>query len=228
MRALCVVLSPILLRFSSHLRKISPQVTVQTLVAQLSVEALDVRVLRRFSGLDIVPLDPSRLGPALHVRRDKLRSVVAAYRLRTASLLTQPLQHPRHIQPRKSRRDFDTQTFPRAVVDDVEQPDFAPISEAVLHEIERPALVRTTARQKHTPRPAALLPTILPPQVQTLFAIQTMHAFLVHPLATPSQKCMQPPISVTRALLRQCAQQPSQSLVRTPLRTISHAGPRNA
>ena len=155
MRALGVVLSLILLRFSSHLRKVSPQVPVQTLVAQLPAFALDVRVLRRLSRLDAVPLDPSRLGPALHVRRDKLRSVVAAYRLRTASLLTQPLQHPRHIQPRKSRRDFDTQTFPRAVVDDVEQPDFAPTSEAVLHEIERPALIGPTARQKYTPRPAA-------------------------------------------------------------------------
>ncbi len=47
-----------------------------------------VGFLRRFSGLDAVPLDPSRLGPALHVRRDKLRSVVAAYRLGTSSLLT--------------------------------------------------------------------------------------------------------------------------------------------
>lgn len=47
----------------------------------------------------------------------------------------------------EARRPFDAQALPRAIVDDVEQAELPPIAKAVVHEVQGPALIRTTARQ---------------------------------------------------------------------------------
>jgi len=76
-----------------------------------------------------------------------------ALTLWATQLLTQRLQLARHVSYSKPCRDFEAQTLPRAVVNRVEYPKFPPTHQGVRHEIQRPTLIETAARQHRTTSP---------------------------------------------------------------------------
>src|SRR5277367_7019485 len=95
-RAFPVILPPPVRQGVAHIVQGPEPAGVETLVAQPSVEALDVAVLHRASGLDVHQPDLPVLRPGQHATRSKLRPVVRAHVFRTATFVNQPLQHPRY------------------------------------------------------------------------------------------------------------------------------------
>src|SRR5665213_2112490 len=74
-RTLAVVLAPPACQGASYVIQRSEPACVEALVAQPSVEALDMPVLHRLAGLDMHQPDLPVLGPAQHAPRSELRAV---------------------------------------------------------------------------------------------------------------------------------------------------------
>src|ERR1700678_3037752 len=72
-RTLAVVLAPPTRQGASHVIQRSEPACVETLVAQSTVEALDVSVLHRLAGLDVHQPDLPVFRPAQHAPRSELR-----------------------------------------------------------------------------------------------------------------------------------------------------------
>lgn len=101
-------------------------VRVQTFVAQPAVEAFDVGILRGLAWLDELQLYPALFAPSGKRTSAKLRSVVHHNRLRQSALTRHPIQHTAHSQPAQRSVDFDSRTFPRAIVHDGQHPNHLP------------------------------------------------------------------------------------------------------
>jgi len=72
-------------------------VLVQALVPELAVEALDIRVLRRFTSLDEPQLDASLIRPLVQCPAGKLRSLVGPDDFRQGPKLRRLIEHPRDV-----------------------------------------------------------------------------------------------------------------------------------
>src|SRR4029077_20437094 len=108
-----VVLPPPACQGASYVIERAEPVSVEALVAQPSMEALDMSVLHRPARLDVHQPYLPVLGPAQHAPRGELRAVVRAHILWPTALFDQPLQHPGHASRAQAGVGLKRQTLAR-------------------------------------------------------------------------------------------------------------------
>ena len=114
---------------------------VEALVAQLSIERLNKRILNRFARRNIVPLDARLFDPPQHSSARQLGSVIRDDHQWSAMQIAEAVQLPDDTGVRQGCVNDARQTFPREVVDDVENAEATTVVERILHEVQRPPLV---------------------------------------------------------------------------------------
>ena len=117
------------------------QMMGQPIVANRPVVTLDVSVLLRLTGLDEIDADTAPRSPRQRHRADVFRSVIASNGSRFAAPFDDPVERSDHPLGWQREIDFDAKPLAVVVINDVEQPDAAPIGKLVMHEVHRPALV---------------------------------------------------------------------------------------
>lgn len=133
----------------AHILEAPEEVLVEHFLPERAVEPLDVGVLVRLAGLDVLDRHALILGPLGEGFTQELRPVIGSKHLRQATLALEPPEDPDQAQRGDRRIDFDVQRLAIEVVLDVERPEPAPASERVGHEIRRPHRVR---RPRHIQR----------------------------------------------------------------------------
>src|SRR6266446_300870 len=134
---------------------------VEQLVAQASVEALDVAVLPGAASLDVGGLGTDNRDPFLHCLGEELRSVVGPDVSGNALQDEEVGQNVDHIDRLELAGDTDRQAFMAELVEHVEHPILASILGAVLDEVVGPDMItllraQPNARSVGQPEPAAL------------------------------------------------------------------------
>src|SRR5215475_12823426 len=134
---------------------------VEQLVAQASVEALDVAVLPRATPFDVSGLGTDNRDPFLHGLGDELRSVVGPDVSGNAPQDEQVGQNVDHIDRLELAGDTDRQAFMAELVEHVEHAVLASLVGAVLDKIVGPDMIallrpQPNARSVGQPEPAAL------------------------------------------------------------------------
>ncbi len=145
----------------------------------------------------------------------QFRPVVAADRLRHSTLGHNPLQHPRHPPARKTGVHFQGQTLSCVRIHHAQHADRSPAFHGIVHEIQRPFLVRCCPNSQWLPHTHAVF-AFLPPKAQPSLPVYAMHALVVHRFSRALQQHMQPSIAEARLLPRQLRQLCAQRFVRPP------------
>ena len=110
------------------------------------VVALDIRVLLRLAGLDVLVGDLPLLSPFQQLAADVFRAVVDPYGAGFAAPFYDPVEAS--DDPFGGQREVDLDPQPLAVeaVQHVQQPECTAIAEAIGHEIHRPGHIRRGRR----------------------------------------------------------------------------------
>ena len=148
MRTLFVVLRSPCRDLPPRIEQVLKPTYRQTFIPQPSVKALNARVLRRLARLDVQQLDLSLHAPRQKMPAGQLRPVVAANRLRQSAFGYDRIQHPRHSSTGKARIHFQRQTLARIRIHHAQHPARPPALHRIVHEIQRPLLVRRSPRQQ--------------------------------------------------------------------------------
>src|SRR3954452_16211633 len=114
---------------------------VEAFLAEAAVEDLDLAVLHRLAGIDEEQLHAVLVGPALEITTAQLGSVVHDQHIGIATYFGDILEHADH--PLAGQRDVDNdgRALTRAVVLEVGGAEPAAVGQAVLDEVQGPALV---------------------------------------------------------------------------------------
>ena len=115
---------------------------VEQFVPHATVEALDIAILHRPSGRDIMPLDADLAAPCQHGVAGELGSVVADDHAGLATLGDQLGQLANDTATRDRGIRHRCETLPRHVIDDVEHAEPPARRHLIVNEVEAPALVR--------------------------------------------------------------------------------------
>lgn len=107
----------------------------EPIVANVPVVTLDVNILLGLAELDELNADSVPGGPSQRHRAYALRTVIASDGIRFAAPLGDLVERSVHPLGRQREIDFDAEAFAVVVVDDVEQPDAAPVGKLVVHEV---------------------------------------------------------------------------------------------
>jgi len=172
---------------------------VQTLIAKLTVEALDVGVLDRLAGPNEAELDPTAIGPGVQRAAGEFRTVVADDHLRQADAVRQTVEDTDDAGTGQRAVDFDGWALVAEVVDDVERTEAAAVGQRVGHEVHRPPLTRRRgARQGHPlggrqPLPGAAA------DLQAGLAIDPMDSLVIRVETFPGHQDVPPSIAETRS-----------------------------
>ena len=156
---------------------------LQALFAQPAVEALYMRVLRRFARLDVAQIDLPLQRPCQEMPTRQLRPVVTANRLRAAASGDDLIQRPCHTPAGKAGIHFQHQALARERIDHAQHAD-VPSGDHVVNEVERPLLVGSRQRGPRRAHTHAV-PALLPLQAQPRLAIDPPHSLVIHSLAFP-------------------------------------------
>ncbi len=132
--------------FASRIEQVLKPAYVQTLFSQSSVKTFYSRVLRRLARLYMHQLDLPLYGPRQKMPAGKLWPVVAANRFRHPALGDDCIQYPRHSAAGETGIHFQRQTFPRIGIHHAQHPDRPSAFHRIVHEIQRPLLVRRSPR----------------------------------------------------------------------------------
>ena len=124
--------------------------TVQQLVSEAGIEALDVAVLPRTARRDVGRLRPNGGDPCLHSLGDELRAVVRPDMPWYAAQYEQFAENIDHVDRLQLTPDPDRQALVRELVDDVEHPVFPPIMRPVLDEVVGPHVIAVLRAQTET------------------------------------------------------------------------------
>jgi hypothetical protein len=120
--------------------------SLQAFIAKSTVEAFKMAVLHRLSGLNVIgrylPFDT----PSQEVARGEFRAVVHAQGLRRTTLGDHAVQDTCDPLTRKAAIDFQGQALTGEIIDDAQHSHASSGSQRVIHEIERPFVVR---RRQH-------------------------------------------------------------------------------
>lgn len=189
----------------------------QALVAQPAVEALNERVLLRFAGLDVVPVDARSFAPGQDRHAGELRAIVGNARRRLAPDRDDGIQLARNTGARERGVRHQGKAFACAVVGDRQCPEPAAIRQCVGDEIQRPALVRPRGKCQRRPQSECALAAATLPHLQAFLAVEPPEPLLVHRQAVSLQQEMQTPIPEPATYLRQLPDaQPNSTIVRPP------------
>ena len=167
--------------------KAEEQGLVQQLVAHSSVEGFDEAVLHRLAGRDVMPVDAVLGAPGEDGVRGQLGSVIRYDHGWLAPPFDQCRQFPGHPLARYRGVGHGRQTFPRHVVDDVEDAEAPATGELVVHEVERPAGIYLGLDQDRRPHADSTPPGPAPAHRQTFLAIEPVDAVDAAGLALAAQ-----------------------------------------
>ncbi len=96
-------------------------VLVQAFVAEATVEALDICVLRRLPRRDMEQANTAIGGPSEHRQARKFRTIVHDDRFRISAHAADRIENSRHARSRKRCVDFDRKAFPTTIIHDRER-----------------------------------------------------------------------------------------------------------
>ena len=114
---------------------------VEQLVAQAGIGAFDEAVLPRAAGGDVGRLRADRGDPLLHRLGDKFRPIVGTNMPRDTAQNEQVGEQVDDVDRFDPTGDPNGQALMGELVDDIEQPDFAPVMGALLDKIVRPDVI---------------------------------------------------------------------------------------
>src|SRR5690348_7758220 len=154
-------------------------------------------------------------GPSQEVTAGQLRPVVAANRLRHTAFGDDRLQHPGHPSRGEAGVHLQRQALAGVRIHDAQRPNRAPALHRIVHEVQRPLLVRRRPLHQRLTRTNTVL-SLLAPDHQPRRAIDPVQSLVVHPLTRPTEQHVQPAVSEARLLPRQLHQPGSQGLVAAP------------
>ena len=97
--------------------QVTEEFSIQQLIAQLVMEALDVRLFPRRAWLDVERFNLSEVKPVLQRIGDELRAIVAADMLRRSVPLNRLANHRNHIDRSDRTPNMRCVTFTREFVD---------------------------------------------------------------------------------------------------------------
>ena len=134
--------------------------------------------------------------PAIEVTTAQLGPVVDHQHVRIASFPGHVVQHRDHTLAGQREVDCDRRALARAVVLQVGCAELAAVGQAVLGEVQRPALVSSdrAPASDAVATEAALLPAA-PADRQLLLTVQPLDAFVVHAPALSTQQLVQPAVA---------------------------------
>src|SRR3954454_11808930 len=194
-RPLQVVVEPPSLDHTARFGKAREPARVEALLAKAAVEALDRAVLHRLSGIDEEPLHTVLVGPAVEITAAQLGSVVHDQHVGIAAFTGNVLEHGGHPPAREREIDQDRRALARAVVLEIGGSEPTAVGQAVLDEVQGPALVggdRAPGARHDTA--FALLPAAAT-DGQLLLAIEPLHELVVGLPPLAAQEHVQPSVA---------------------------------
>jgi len=108
-----------------------------------SVKPFDVRILVRFSRLNIADDHPRRLGPCDKIAAEKLRAVIGPQNIGESPFGAQPFKYANQPSASDGCIDLHSQAFTVEIVNDVKRPEPLAGIEGIAHEVGGPDLIRT-------------------------------------------------------------------------------------
>ena len=135
-----IVVLPPFFHHGPCLLRVTEPVLVQAFIPKLAIEALDVGVLRGFTWVDEVQLNPSLLSPAEHRLAGELRSVIHHYNLGQTGDFRQAVQDSRHSLAGYGGVYCYGRTLPAEVIYHGQGSEPAAVPQAVMNEVHRPVL----------------------------------------------------------------------------------------
>src|SRR3712207_4578296 len=219
-----VVVEPPGLNGPPGLGKAREPALIEAFLAEAAVEALDRAVLHRLARIDEEQLHAVSVSPAVEIAAAQLRPIIHDQHVRVAALTGDVVEHAGHPLPREREVDQDRRALARAVVLQVGGAEAAAIGQAVLGEVQGPALVGGD----RAPVPGRAAPALLLPATaadrQLLLAIEPLHKLVVDLPALAAQQLVQPPVAEPAPLAGKGAKPLAQAFttVSAPRLSLGH------
>src|SRR3712207_3416076 len=191
-----VVVEPPSLDHAARLGKAAEPALVEAFLAEAAVEALDRGVLHRLARVGEEQPHAMVVRPPVQLPATQLGSVVGHQHVGVAAFTGDVLEQADHPLARQREIDQDGRALARAIVFEVDGAEPAAVGQAVLGEVQGPALVggdRAPRARQHAAMPAFLpAPT---PDRQLLLAIEPLDELVVGLPALATEQLVQPPVA---------------------------------
>lgn len=125
------------MRSVAHLIEILEEPCVKDLLTVCPIEALDERILIRFSGLNVADKHPMALSPLCEDFTEKLRAVVYTNHVRQRSLCADLLEDTNQARSSDRGVNLDGDGLTVEVIDDIEDPEPRTTVQRVGNEVRR-------------------------------------------------------------------------------------------
>jgi hypothetical protein len=143
MGAVLVVVDHPPVRDFTDIRQGVEQIQAEHFLPERSVKSFDVRVLVRFSRLNIANDHPRRLSPFDKIAAEKLRTIIGPQDIREAPFGAQPLKYSNQPSAGYGGIDLHGQAFTVEIIDDIKRAEPLAGIEGITHEVGRPDLIWT-------------------------------------------------------------------------------------
>ena len=154
-------------------------IPVEQLVAQCSIELVDIRVLLRLTWLAEVDVNASIFGPLHRRLPDVLGTTVAADRRRSCAPLDQLVQRLNDMFRGQREIDLDGQCLAVEIVQHIEQLKRTAVIEHVVHEVHRPRFVDPAWHRQRRRRVAHQALARFDAQIQLQLSVDPKDLFVV-------------------------------------------------
>ena len=108
---------------------------VEALIAESTIEAFDIGILRGLAWLDECELHTASMRPCIECQTGEFGSMVDPDHLRQRAMLCNAVQYTRHALSRNRGIDLDDDAFPGTVIHHIEAPNASAIRQTIMHEI---------------------------------------------------------------------------------------------
>src|SRR6056297_152241 len=179
---------------------------VEQFLAIGAVEALDIGVLIRLAGLDVLDSYAGVLGPVREGLTQELWTIVRSEYLREAMLGPQAFKDPDQSYRGNRGVDLDVQRLAIEVVDDVEGPEPAAIEQGIAHEVRGPDGIRQFRNVQWHPQAFRQPPPGPAAMVELHPAVHSIDPLMVPAMPLTMQQLPALPEAATRPPIHQGCQ----------------------
>ena len=168
-----------------YLVQVAEQIQIKNFVSVRFIESFDVRILVRFTGLNVLNRHPVVFSPGEKLTAEKFWAIVGSQGLGQSTLQAQALKHSDQSFAGDRCIDFNMEQFTIEIIDHVKGAEPAACIERITHKVSRPDLIRLTWNLKRLFNPlrqSLLGPALL---VQIQFAIHAIESLMVPAGSTP-------------------------------------------
>lgn len=149
MRAQSVVMIAPPARDAADLLQTVEDLAIEQFITQAGIEALDIAVFPRATGLDVEGGDTEAAQPSAHCMGDELGAIIGPDMLGRPMLDEQIGQHVDDVVGSEPPQRYHRQAFPAELVDDVEHPELAAVVRLILDEVVGPHVPAMLRAQPH-------------------------------------------------------------------------------